>query len=738
MIIKRFGEKSAFSSLIGPALFYLFLSYSLFFIFYPCVTDINREFIFTIAFIGIWRYSLMILNYIRAFYYSKITYPKYLKKISLLNPKELYPKHIYFIIPSYKESAWVTTEVFQSILADVNTLTCKATIIVSTGADYDDSIITNVYEAHPNKENVELVFQRQNSGKRMAMGHALRYNARDYNTHEEDSITVFMDGDTYLPLGTLKKSLPIFAIEKDVGAVTTNEIAYIDSKSKWYKDWFNLKFSQRHVLFQSQALSKRVLTLTGRFSIFRTTAVITEDFISMIENDTIIDSSYGKFRFLMGDDKSSWYNLMKNGWQMLYLPDVLVYSLESRDGSFFDVSQSLPYRWYGNTLRNNARARALKNQPLFIRYLFWDQLALMWTSVVGITAAIFLAVFDNFAYLPLYIGWVFFVRVIQMSIFTYFGHRVSYRTIPLMLYSQWVGSYIKIKAYFHLSDQSWSKRGGEVQTADNDIDPVFFKYKYFSIFRMSLFIMLFLFLMLTLYTDIFKLPSKELFNTDIQKSKYITLNTIANDNKDDAKALNELILHVENNSTILLPSGVLDIYEPIHITRSNITITGQDTQLVSHLDKDVMINISGSLGKYIGKTKSFTKDSLHVSLETNSSLKAKELLLIKKLKIIQVAKYDKDTVTTNFKNTIEKNAPIYKIDNLHDITLKNLSIELKNRANGIKISYASHINLIDIDIQNSFNNDIIFENTYQCYIENIQSTAKIDSINSFHNYFKEH
>jgi glycosyltransferase Alg8 len=736
MIIKRFGEKSAFRSLIGPVFFYLFLSYSLFIIFYPYLWNVNKEFIFALAFIGIWRYSLMIINYIRALYYSKITYPNYLKKIASLEPKERYPKHIYFIIPSYKEDAWVSTEVFQSILADVNTLTCKATLIVSTGADYDDSIITNVYEAHPNKENIKLVFQRQDSGKRVAMGYALRYNARDYNSHEQESITIFMDGDTYLPLGTLKKSLPIFAIEKDVGAVTTNEIAYIDSKSKWYKDWFNLKFSQRHILFQSQSLSKRVLTLTGRFSIFRTTAVITEDFISMIENDIIIDSSYGKFRFLMGDDKSSWYNLMKNGWQMLYLPDVLVYSLESRDGNFLDVSQSLPYRWYGNTLRNNARARALTNQPLFIRYLFWDQLALMWTSIVGINAAIFLALFDNFAYFPLYIGWVFFVRVIQMSIFAYFGHIVSYRTIPLMLYSQWVGSYVKIKAYFHLSDQSWSKKGGEVQTADDDIAPIFAKYKYFSIFRMSLLITLFLFFMITMYTDIFKLPSKELFNADFQDSKITILNTQPDDNKDDAKALNALIRDIEDNSTILLPSGILDIYEPINITRSNISIVGQDTILLSHLDNTTLINIRGSLGKYVGKTKSSVKNALHVSLETDISLKPKDLLLIQNLKIIEVAKYDKNILTMNFKNTIAKGASIYKIDDIHNVNIKNISIELKERANGVKITYASHINLVNISIKNSFLNDIIFENTYQCFIDNI-SNMKIDKRNSFHNYFKE-
>jgi len=520
---KRFGRKDAFSSLIEPAFFYIIISFFLFYLSRPYLHNVKSEFVISIAVIGIWRYSLMIINYLRAAMYAHYTYPKYQKRIDELPWVKRYPEHIYFIIPSYKEEAWVSTEVFQSLLTDINTLPCKGTLIVSTGSDYDDSIIQNVYDAHPNKDNIALIFQRQENGKRIAMGHALRALARDVNQKDEQSLTVFMDGDTYIPCGTLEKSLPIFMIEKDLGAVTTNEVAYINSESRWYKDWFNLKFAQRHVLFQSQSISKRVLTLTGRFSIFRTSAVISEDFIGMIENDIIIDPSYGKFRFLMGDDKSSWYNLLKNSWEMLYLPDVLVYSLESRDGDFLKVSQSLPYRWYGNTLRNNARARALKNQPLFIRYLLWDQVILMWTSVVGITTALFFAFFVNIFYLPLYISWILIVRTLQMTIFTLFGHRVSVRTLPLMLYTQWIGSYIKIKAFFHLSDQKWSKSKDEVQTADKDIDIIRYSLSsYFSPYRMYLYIVLFFFLMLTVYTQILSLPQIKIFlnfNTPVSKDR---------------------------------------------------------------------------------------------------------------------------------------------------------------------------------------------------------------------------
>jgi len=771
-MIKRFDKASAYRSFIEPAFLYLSIAYLLLY-FTKEYGGIKKDVVIGLALIGSWRYSFMLLNYIRALIYAYRVYPSYLKRIETLPIDKKYPKHIYFIIPSYKEDPWVSVEVFQSILADVNSIGCIATLVVSTGSDFDDQVIRGIYESHPNRENTKLIFQRQFNGKRIAMGHALRVVARDYNRHgQKDSITLFMDGDTYIPLGTLKKSLPIFAIEPTVGAVTTNEVAYIDSKSKFYKDWFNLKFAQRHILFQSQSLSKRVLTLTGRFSIFRTPIVVTEDFISNIENDIIIDPAYGKFRFLMGDDKSSWYNLMKNGWEMLYLPDVLVYSLESRDGKFLEVSKTLPYRWYGNTLRNNERARRLKNQPLFIKYLFFDQLALMWTSLVGIVASIIVAIFVNFAYLPLYLSWVLLVRVFQMSLFVASGHLVSIRTVPLMLYSQWIGALIKIKAFYHLSDQKWSKGGTEVQTAaSGDIAPIkYSKAHYMSPFRMYLAIGLFIFAMLTLYTEIIPLPSTKIISSNIGKSTIVKFVATTDDGVDDSSDLNRLIKSVEENSTIILPSGILDIYQPIVIKRDNITIVGDNTILLSHIKgRDrAIIEIEGSRGRYIGKILQSMRDHIHIKTRFKYQPKKGDLLLIEqkndkefvngvlgsqkwykrypkvRSEIVEVANISKDILTISFysKSMIDKYASIYKIDDISHVTLKGITIDSvykskpfdhiyknsksDNSIDGIKIVYASHIILEDIEIYNSGSSPLIYERSYGCRGDHITIDGTIN------------
>jgi len=788
---KRFGTKAALVSFIKPAFFYLFVATALVFFFGDSLDELKGGMLVGIAFLAVWRYGLLLVNYLRAIIYAWHVYPQYLKTIEAIDFDARFPDTIYFIIPSYKEDSWVTTEVFQSLIEEINRVPCNAVIVVSTATDYEDGVIRNVYDSHPNTKNMKIIFQKQNSGKRIAMGNALRVVAREYNKNEEDtnSVTFFMDGDTYIPLDTLKKSLPFFKIDSKLGALTTNEVGLIESQSNWYKDWFSLKFAQRHLLFQSHSLSKRVLTLTGRFSLFRTTAVIQEGFISLIENDIIIDPNFGKFRFLMGDDKSSWYYMMKQGWNLLYLPDVIAYSLESRDGDFLEISRTLPYRWYGNTLRNNKRARALKNQPLFIKYLFYDQLALMWTSLAGVVAVIFLSIFKSIFYLPLYLAWVIYVRIFQMGVFSSMGHKVSLRTLPLMLYGQWYGSYIKIRAFFNLTDQKWSKAGGEVQTADNDTAVIEYRIaKYYSNYRMYFFVSVFLLLIATIQTQLLKLPTFDLLASEMQSKNEILFSGVVNDSKDDAFALNKLIKNVPDDSVIRLPRGRLDIYEPILISRSNITIIGDGTLLISHLHnkEEAVINIFGKKGYSVGVTQSGTYNSIKLDVKLKRSVKQKQLLLLEQAndeafvydtlgskkwykkypilrsEIIEAARYEEGQIVMQFvsKSQIEANAKIYEIFPVSNVALKDISIDsifdtqkykhvYENvdenlKIDGIKMQYASYIDLENISIKNSGSNPLVFERTYNCYANNIfidgamnkgkEGSGYLRFNKSFHNY----
>jgi glycosyltransferase Alg8 len=794
MINKRIGKKAAIFSFVEPFVIYITLATLLLMLSYDALLSLKGGLLVGVTFVGIWRYGLLFTNYIRALIYAKIVYPTYKQNIEKLKYKDRFPDTIYFIIPSYKEDAWVTTEVFQSLISDINSIPSKAVLLISTATDYENAIIRNVFNAHSNADKIKLIFQKQNSGKRIAMGHALRALSRECSKYEEDkdSVTIFMDGDTYIPLGTLKDSIPFFKILKKLGALTTNEIGFIHSNSTWYKEWFNLKFAQRHILFQSHSLSKRVLTLTGRFSMFRTDVVIQEDFISLIENDIITNPDFGKFRFLMGDDKSSWYYMMKHGWDLLYLPDVVAYSLESRDGSFLEISRTLPYRWYGNTLRNNKRARALKNQPFFIKYLFYDQLALMWTSLIGITTVLVLSIFKSGFYLILYASWIIYVRTFQMGVFAFSGHRVSLKTLPLMLYGQWYGAIIKIRAYFNLADQKWSKGGDEVQSGDDNFAPIKFRFfKYYAPFRMYLFISLFMFFILSIYTNLLAIPSLKIFTAKgLKNDNLIVSKIVTNDTKDDARELNKEINEAPPYSTISLPSGIIDIFEPIVINRSDITIIGDDTTILSHMKdaQKAIIIIDGKKGNYIGTTKESLKNKSKITLDIKTKLKRGDILLIEqendmkfvkdillsqkwykkyptlRSEIVEVSNYENNKLLMKFisSSPIDKGAKIFKIKPLKNIMIKNLTITsvfdskqykyiYKNIKPNLKIDsifmqYVSNVNLEHIKIYNSGSNPLVLQRAYNCDIKDIEIDGAINKgkggngylrINkSFHNYLK--
>ncbi|MBN2894986.1 MAG: glycosyltransferase [Campylobacterales bacterium] len=613
----RYGRRDGLKSAIEPTIIYLSFSFGLLYIIWPYVYYVKNETIIIIGAFAFWRYGWLVLNTLRAMIYALIAYPALLRRIDRLGDEQRYPKHLYFVIPSYKEESWVTIETFKSIFNELLTIPSHATIIVATsGSEREDQLIMQLYNAHHVRDRVELVLQAQKEGKRIAMGHAIRAISRRYlrDDLDEHSVTFFMDGDSYLEKGFFQKLLPHFAIDPKLGAVTTNEAAFIKTNSNWYKDWFNLKFGQRHLLFQSHSLSKKVLTLTGRLSAYRTTLIIDDEFIRRLENDIITTVMHGKFRFLMGDDKTTWYNLLKEGWNMRYLPDTLCYSLESRDADFLELSRSLPYRWYGNTLRNNNRALALgpRKTGFFIWWAIFDQRISMWTSLVGITGAIVLGLVKSIYYFLFYVAWVLFVRTLQVASIAYNGHIVSWRSLPLMLYGQWIGSLVKIKAFFHLSDQKWSK-GGQAQVSDDSVaklaHPLFNRM---PDIMMGASYLLFLFVMAFTH-EAFALPDTDVIKHQtaaLQRYDAADFGVIPDDGLDDATAINLLIRQCDGvkQCDITLPKGTLDLHHPVLIQTDYVHLSGagsEATLLRSHLTTEAVaaLYVKGTMGKKLAHLK---------------------------------------------------------------------------------------------------------------------------------------
>ena len=585
---------------------------------------------------GLWRYGWLLANQVRAAWYAHVHYPRLRAQADALAASRPWPARMFVVVASYLEAPWVSVECVQSLMANLADLPCQATLVVSVGSDEDEALIASVYRAHPARTQVELVFQHQRHGKRIALGHALRAVARRHRD-EPDSVTVLMDGDTWLEPQALARSIPFFLAFRDLGAVTTNEIAFIPHSGAWHRDWFALKFGQRHLLFQSHSLSHRVLTLTGRFSIVRTSLAVGEDFIARVERDSVDHWMHGRLDFLMGDDKSTWYSILRSSWEMLYLPDVTCCSLESREAGFVQASVSLPYRWFGNTLRNNPRALSLGPRRVggvFIWLALLDQRLSMWTSLVGIAGAVVLAVAKSVLYLPLYLAWAVLVRAVQLLTIAWHGHAVTLRGVPLMLYNQWVGALVKIHAWYHLGDQNWSKGGaqqarGQPRHLGQRVLPKLAMLVSYASFGV----------IVLLAHSVLRWPSVPLFAAESVPSviDVRSRGVRADDGEDDSAALQAVLDDAAGRGpvTVQLPPGQLDFMYPLVIRSDDVTLRGagaQRTRIVSHLRSPApaVIEVLGARGHTVGRlAQPLAADASILQIDRAARIAPGDMLLVR-------------------------------------------------------------------------------------------------------------
>jgi glycosyltransferase Alg8 len=440
----------------------------------PTVFDWNHpDFILVIGAIGIWRYSVGMIHYVRALIFLYLVFPihRHMARQALANNP---PSRIYLMVTSFRIDAMTTAMVYDSVIREAMQCGYKATIIASIVELSDELILKTLWEKHQPAEPVNLKIVRiPGTGKRDGLASGFRAIARDMPGKSD--LVVVVDGDTLLEPEVVTRCVPYFSLFPNVGALTTNEYCDVLG-SYWMAQWHKLRFAQRHIGMSSMGLAKRVLTLTGRMSMFRASIVTEQEFINDVENDYLDHWRLGRFRFLTGDDKSSWFSLMRQGWDTYYVPDAVVRTVEHPpDRKFLRAASKLMFRWYGNSLRQNSRATSLGLHRLgpLTSYVLWDQRISMWTSLLGLTAAILAAAKYSIVYLIMYILWISITRTIVTLLLRASGHRIS-PAFPLMLYfNQIYGSIVKIYVFFRLDKQSWTRQKTRLKHSDNSFQTIF-------------------------------------------------------------------------------------------------------------------------------------------------------------------------------------------------------------------------------------------------------------------------
>lgn len=418
----------------------------------------GAHFLLVIGVIGIWRYSVGITHFLRAMYFLKWAYPKLRRQARALGDAAA-PLHVYLMVTSFRIDSGTTAMVYRSIIDEAVECQWPVTVVASVVELSDEMIMRALWRKLAPPERIQLKIVRiPGTGKRDGLAYGFRAISRDLP--DENAIVAVVDGDTVLEPGVVRTTAPYFRLMPNVGALTTNEFCEVRG-SYLMSEWHKLRFAQRHMNMCSMGLARRVLTLTGRMSVFRASVVTRPEFIADVEYDSLKHWRLGEFRFLTGDDKSSWYSMMRLGYDTFYVPDAAIRTVEHPpDPSFLRSARQLMFRWYGNSLRQNSRATGLGPRRLgwFTWYVLFDQRVSMWTSILGLTAAIVAAIKYSGLVLVAYLLWIGLTRVLLTLLLTATGHPVG-PTYPCILYfNQIFGSLVKIYVFFRLDRQSWTRQ----------------------------------------------------------------------------------------------------------------------------------------------------------------------------------------------------------------------------------------------------------------------------------------
>ncbi|HEY9654410.1 MAG TPA: glycosyltransferase, partial [Crinalium sp.] len=304
--------------------------------------------------LGTWRWSWFGLQVLRSRFYVYWLFPRWRKRANRLDQQEI--PSVGIVVPTFREETWITERVFGAIAREAQTLSKPITLVAVTTAEEIIAIEAILRSIDPKLQTIQYMpLLDSGTGKRTALANGLRTLAK---VSVIPDIVCLMDGDAIISEGAVRKCLPFFKMFPKLGGLTTDEKATVVG-SKFFGDWLDLRFAQRHLYMCSHSLSRKILCLTGRYSLYRSEAALNPSFANLLENDTLQDWLWGEFKFLSGDDKSTWYWLLRAGYDMIYVPDVMVETIETVKGNVPLRMYQNMRRWFGNMLRNGSRAMAL-------------------------------------------------------------------------------------------------------------------------------------------------------------------------------------------------------------------------------------------------------------------------------------------------------------------------------------------------------------------------------------------
>ncbi|VTM08285.1 alginate biosynthesis protein [Pseudomonas aeruginosa] len=226
----------------------------------------SKDFILLIGAVGIWRYSMGGVHFLRGMLFLHAVYPYYRRRVRQLG-SAADPSHVFLMVTSFRIDALTTAMVYRSVIREAIDSGYPTTVVCSIVEMSDEVLVRSLWEKMNPPDRVSLDFVRiPGTGKRDGLAYGFRAISR--HLPDDDAVVAVIDGDTVLDHGVVKKTVPWFKLFPNVGGLTTNEFCEVQG-GYVMSEWHKLRFAQRHINMCSMALSKRVLTMTGRMSVFR-------------------------------------------------------------------------------------------------------------------------------------------------------------------------------------------------------------------------------------------------------------------------------------------------------------------------------------------------------------------------------------------------------------------------------------------------------------------------------------
>ena len=79
----------------------------------------SANFILLIGIVGIWRYSIGIIHFLRGMYFLHWVFPRLRRQADDMGEAAM-PPHIYLMVTSFRIDAHTTAEVYKAVLADTS------------------------------------------------------------------------------------------------------------------------------------------------------------------------------------------------------------------------------------------------------------------------------------------------------------------------------------------------------------------------------------------------------------------------------------------------------------------------------------------------------------------------------------------------------------------------------------------------------------------------------------------